>query len=101
MHCHAACRSRLYLRKEDIAEQKGRREIHEGRSLSGSLAFCDECLHVLKHSKLKAPVDSLVCRENHDRLHLDKWDREIYLESLRGNVWIGGRLGDDGKVVGE
>ncbi|KAI0834307.1 hypothetical protein F5Y06DRAFT_307099 [Hypoxylon sp. FL0890] len=61
--------------------------------------FCDACLNKLKTKKLDMPSLETYCNESHDWLRLPPWDKETYFRALRKEVYIGGRIDDEGKRV--
>lgn len=65
-------------------------------------AFCDACLQILKNGEMNkhwGSIHALRCNKTHQWLRLESWDRAGYLENLRGNVLVGGKL-EEGKRVG-
>ncbi|KAM7203284.1 Nacht and tpr domain containing protein [Rhypophila sp. PSN 637] len=67
------------------------------------VGFCDACVKKLrgeKQERLTLFIPSMRCNGGHDLLVLPPWDKEGILEALKGNVPVGGTIGDDGKRVG-
>lgn len=65
-----------------------------------NMVFCDECLAKLKAGKLKKTSIDIPCKMDHDWLCLPRWDKEMYMRSLNKNVWVGGQIENEGRLVG-
>jgi hypothetical protein len=59
--------------------------------------FCRGCLDKLRSGKLQ----KFVCSDNHEWLHVPKWDDERYLAVGKRKVRIRGQLVDGARVGGE
>lgn len=66
--------------------------------------FCDACLAILKNGEMNkhwGKVCSLTCNKTHDWLRLEGWDKTRYIESLLGNVLVGGKIEGGQRFGGE
>lgn len=63
-------------------------------------AFCDECLKKLKAGKIKITAIDIQCNSDHDWLRLPRWNKDMYLRSLKKTVCVGGQFDIEGRPVG-
>ncbi|KAF4460465.1 nacht and tpr domain containing [Fusarium albosuccineum] len=62
--------------------------------------FCDDCLTKLKLGDSMLPALEMRCNKDHEWLYVPKWDRELYLNSLKKRVRVGGEIDAEGNRVG-